>query len=468
MSLSKDIIDHTLSSPQGEAAYKVVEKLTDAGFDTWWVGGCVRDMLLGVVPTDIDIGTAALPQQIMHLFPKGDDTGAPFGSIHVPFEGFTFHVTTFREDDTASDGRHPEAVVFGKRTKDAERRDFTVNAIYFHPISRELFDPFQGENDLKERLVRFIGDPAIRIKHDALRLLRAVRLRALLSGVPRGLSSSKALRGQYHPETYRALQELSALVEVLSGARQLEELEKMLLSPHPDRALEDLWELGILQHFLPELSVCKGIPQPADYHHEGDVWEHLLQCTRAFKPEHGIDVRLAALFHDCGKAQTFSLRERIRFDAHASVSGELAKGVLNRLQCPGKRRDKIVWLVRHHMMMRSFGAMEDNRKSHWYYHPWFSELLELFFLDIAGTDPPDYRLYEEIVDDEHRFLNEHPRPPKPLLTGDEIMEILSFKPGEEIGRILRELHEAQLRKEITTKKEAKTFVSERGTRSPSR
>ena len=449
MPLSKDIIARTLKTPEGEGAYAIVEKLMDAGFDTWWVGGCVRDMLMAKVPTDIDIATVASPQQIMRHFPKGDDTGAALGSIHVPLGASIFHVTTFREDDVASDGRHPEGVLFGTREKDAERRDFTVNALYFQPISRELFDPFQVEKDLKERLVRFIGDPATRIKHDALRMLRAVRLRAMIEG-------------QYHPETYRALQEQAPLIEILSGSRKLEELEKMLLGAHPDRALEDLWELKLLEHFLPELAICKGIPQPADYHHEGDVWEHILLCARSFKEEHGIDVRLAAIFHDCGKAETFSIKERIRFDQHASVSGDLTKKALDRLQITSKRREKIVWLIRHHMMMNAFEEMNDERKAHWYYHPWFPELLQLFWLDIAGTKPSDFGFYEGILKDYHHFLDSHPRPPKSLLTGEEVMDILGLKPGEEVGAILQLLYAEQISKRITTKKEAKLFVEGKG------
>ncbi|MDO8649530.1 MAG: CCA tRNA nucleotidyltransferase [Candidatus Peregrinibacteria bacterium] len=441
MSVSQHIIDDTLRTPQGEDAYTIVEKLTDAGFDTWWVGGCVRDMLLGRIPEDIDIATGALPEEVKVLFPKADMTAAPVGSVRIPLRKRSFEVTTFREDDAASNGRHPEAVVFGTREQDAKRRDITVNAMYWNPISRALFDPFDGEADLKERLIRFIGDPAIRIKHDALRMLRAVRFRA-------------TLHGQYHPETYRALQEQAPLVEILSGQRLREELEKMLLCPHPDRALEDLWELGILQRFLPELAECKGIPQPADYHHEGDVWDHTLMITRAFTAEHGIDTRLAALFHDCGKTKTFSLKERIRFDHHASISAELAAQALSRLQMPQRRREKICWVIEHHMMMGSFASMNDERKSHWYYHPWFPELLQVFWLDIAGTDPADFSLYEEIVADEQHFLDSHPRPPKPLLTGEDIMDALGIPPGEEVGKMLQTLYEAQIRGEIATKKEA--------------
>ncbi|OIO52998.1 hypothetical protein AUJ46_06260 [Candidatus Peregrinibacteria bacterium CG1_02_54_53] len=446
MPLSKNIITKTLAEKQGEVAYRIVEQLTDQGFDTWWVGGSVREMLLGEIPVDIDIATEALPDQVRALFPNTvGSTGEQFGSVIVRIRGLNMEVTTFREDDEISDGRHPESVVFGKRKQDAARRDITINALYWNPISRELYDPFDGEADLSERLIRFIGDPTVRIRHDALRLLRVVRFRALIDG-------------QYHPSTYRALQEQAQSVESLSGSRCLRELEKMLLGPHPDRAFEDLWETRILSYLIPELFACKGIAQPKDYHHEGDVWDHTMMALRGFLPEHGPDVRWATLFHDCGKAVTFETKERIRFDEHAPVSADLTDKALHRLQATGHRMRKIHWLVAHHMMMGFFAEMTVERKSHWYFHPWFHELLQLFWLDIAGTDPQDYTLYGEILQDYHHFLDEHPRPPKQLLTGDEIMEILSLTPGEKVGEVIQALHETQVRGEITKKSEAREFI----------
>ncbi len=445
MSLSREIIAKTLATPQGERAYKVVERLMDAGFDTWWVGGGTRDMLLGEVPLDIDVATEAKPDEICNLFRRCDRFAAPYGSVRVPVGDEMFEVTTFREDDAASDGRHPEAVSFGKREKDAKRRDFTINAIYWHPVSGAIYDPLKGEEDIKEKLIRFIGEPGVRIKHDALRMFRAVRFRS-------------QIEGQYHPETYRALQEGAQLVEVLSGSRKLEELEKMLACSHPARALEDLWELGILKYTAPELYACKGIPQPADFHHEGDVWEHTMYCLTALRPDDSPDVRLATLFHDCGKVETFSLKGRIRFDHHATVSSDIAAKVLARLQLPGKRVDKVTWLIKHHMMMLTFFEIDEQRKAHWYFHPWFGELLRIFQLDIAGTDPADYGLYDRILADYHAFLDSHPRPRKPLLTGNEVMEILGLSPGEKVGEILQRLHDAQMRKEVHGKQEARALL----------
>ena len=195
-----------------------------------------------------------------------------------------------------------------------------------------------------------------------------------------------------------------------------------------------------------------------EYHQEGDVWEHTLQCTRSFRSEDGIDVRIAALFHDTGKVETFSLKERIRFDHHAEISSQIAEAALGRLQMPKKRIEKISWIIQHHMMMGSFADMNDERKAHWYHHPWFSELLQLFYLDVAGTTPSDFKLYQSIADDATHFVDSHPRPVKTLLSGEEIMDILHLLPGERVGEILQQLHAAQLSENITTKKEARTFI----------
>lgn len=445
MSVKREIAADTLRTPYGEAAFKVVDILEDAGYDTWWVGGCVRDMLDGKIPKDIDIATTAEPSQVLACFEKGKEVPRPLGSVRIKQGKYTFEVTTFRKESTVSDGRIPESIEYSTKEEDAARRDFTVNAMYFHPVSGELFDPFGGEADLKEKLIRFVGDPSERIRHDALRIMRAVRFRAKIDG-------------QYHPDTYAALKEHAALVEGLSGIRKLEEIEKLLMTPNAAKGFEDLWETGILQHIIPELYKCKGIPQPADYHHEGDVWNHTLQCVQAFSDEHGIDVRLATLFHDSGKAETFSLKERIRFDHHAEISADIVKKVLGRLDISNKRKEKIAWLIEHHMMMASFFEMPDERKSHWYFHEWMPELLQLFWLDIAGTTPSDFGLYDRIVKDREAFLDSHPRPPKPLLRGEDVMKILGIPPGKKIGEILEALNAAQVTKKVTTKKEAEAFI----------
>lgn len=444
--LPQEIIDRTLRSPQGEQGYRVVETLIDAGFEAWWVGGCIRDMFLGEIPEDIDIATNASPEKVIALFKKTDDTSAELGAVLVSLEGHVFEITTFREDDSASDGRHPESVKFGTLEQDAHRRDFTVNCMYWHPISRELFDPYEGEIDINERLIRFIGKPEERIEHDALRLLRAIRFRALIDG-------------QYHPDTFAALHKKANLIKVLSGMRRFQELEKMLLGPNPNRAFEDLWETDVIEYLIPELHACKGVAQPSEPHGEGDVWDHVMQIISSFTDDHEADVRWAALLHDIGKPETFSIEDdRIHFNEHAPTGGKMTKEVLDRLQCPAKRRDKITWLVEHHMMMGTFDEIDDERKAHWYYHPWFTELLQIFWLDVAGTTPSDFTFYETIVNDYNNFLDSHPLPPKPLLDGNEVMDLLGMQAGEKVGEILKKIYDAQIHKEVTTKKEAEDFL----------
>ena len=445
MPIAKDIIDRTLSQKHGESGFRICEKLLDAGFEGWWVGGSVRDMLLGLLPDDIDIATDAKPKDIVKLFPKCDDSRADLGAVIVSLAGHTFELTTYREETQTSDGREPASVRFTTRKEDAKRRDITINAMYWNPISRDLFDPFNGETDLHEKLIRIIGDPDTRLTHDALRLLRVIRFRA-------------AIGGQYHPETFQALHRCAKLVKTLSGFRAFQEIEKTLLCPHPEVAFEDYWETDILEHLLPELHACRGIAQPMDPHTEGDVWNHIIKILGSFTPDHEADVRIAALFHDIGKSKTFSIQEdRIHFNEHAPVGETITRTILDRMQCPVKRKDKICWLVGHHMMMGTFENIDDERKAHWYYHPWFIELLQLFWLDIAGTGKQRFELYESIVNDYNHFLDRNPRPEKALISGEEVMEILGIQPGAKVGEILKSLHDAQIAKKVNTKKEARQF-----------
>ncbi len=446
MAIAQEIIDRTLGSSHGEQGYKVCEALLDAGHEAWWVGGCVRDMLRGFIPDDIDIATDATPEQITTLFDKYDDSSASLGAVVVSLDGHRFEITTYRKDHELSDGRFPESVEFTDRSSDASRRDITINAIYWNPISSEVFDPFDGEKDLNEKLIRFIGDAQERIEHDALRLLRVIRFRALIAG-------------QYHPDTFKALHTTANLVSTLSGTRRYRELEKILLDPNPEVAFEDLWETDVIEHLIPELHACKGVAQPSTAHEEGDVWDHTMQVISSFTEDHSADCRWSALLHDIGKPNTFSIdEERIKFNEHAPEGGKIAKSVLDRLQFPASRRDKICWIIEHHMMMGTFANIDDLRKAHWYYHPWFIELLQVFWLDIAGTTPSNFDLYETIINDYNHFLDANPAPKKPLLSGEDVMQELGIEQGEDVGRVLKALSEAQNKNEISTKSEALDFL----------
>ena len=152
------------------------------------------------------------------------------------------------------------------------------------------------------------------------------------------------------------------------------------------------------------------------------------------------------------------LEDRIHFDEHSSVSADLTKVILDRLQCSGVRRDKICWLVAHHMMMGSFENMSEVRKAHWYYHPWFTELIQLFWIDVSGTTPSNFKLYEAIVQDYNTYLDKHPLPPKPLVNGDDVMNSLGIQPGELVGKVLKQLYDAQIEKKVCTRNEALQYL----------
>ena len=268
------------------------------------------------------------------------------------------------------------------REMDAKRRDITMNALYWNPISRELFDPFSGEKDLKEKLIRIVGEPGIRIKHDALRL------------PPRGALPCADRRSVPSGYLYRPESACTAR-RGLSGSRQLEELEKVLKGPHPDRALEDLWELRILERFLPELALCKGIPQPADYHHEGDVWEHMLSDYARIPGRRRDGCENCGAFSRQRQGKNLFAQRTDSFRPSCHSLGRTCGTGAAASSDAKKRIDKIVWLIKHHMMMGSFvetqsgsKPMSDERKAHWYFHPWFLELMALFWLDIAGNWTP--------------------------------------------------------------------------------
>jgi poly(A) polymerase len=247
-------------------------------------------------------------------------------------------VATFRSDSGYSDGRRPDAVTFTSAEEDAKRRDFTINGLFYDPLKGEIYDYVEGQADLKERMVRFIGNPHQRIQEDHLRILRAVRLK-------------NTLQFQYHPDTYRAVVEYHGLVSRISGERVRDELNKIMLSEQAVEAWEDLLETGMLEVLLPEVYAMKGVAQPYQYHHEGDVWEHAKESLQSLSKYASLNLRWATFLHDVGKPVTFRLKERIRFDHHAQEGAKIAEKILRRLNFPRKDIHHIGWLIEHHMML---------------------------------------------------------------------------------------------------------------------
>lgn len=426
-------------------AINIIKKLAKAGYEAYLAGGCVRDMLLKVNPKDYDIVTSAKPNEIEKIFEKTKPVGEAFGVMLVFQDGIPFEVATFRCEGPYKDGRRPESVEFCSAEEDAQRRDFTINALFYDPVTEKVIDYVDGQKDLKESLLKFIGDAETRIKEDHLRIIRAVRFK-------------NTYQLQYHPETYRALKKFAHLSKYTSRERLRDELNKIIVSAYAVDALEEMSELGILAEVLPEIDNMRGVAQPKEYHHEGDVWEHTKLALKSLPAEASLELRWATLLHDVGKPDTFKLAERIRFDGHCEYSRKHAQSILNRLRFPKKFIDRICFLVSHHMMMVPLTEMSVGRRRHWFLKPEFSNLMGLFLADAKGTVPCDLSLYNQIKELYEADMKEIDTLPPKLIDGEDVMRELQIPPGGKVGEILDELMELQLEKKITTKEQALDWI----------
>jgi len=424
-----------------QTALTIIECLHKNNFEAYLAGGCVRDILLKKEPKDYDIVTNALPEQIEALFPNSRAVGKHFGVILVVEGGHHFEIATFRADGDYSDGRRPDSVTFTNAQEDAKRRDFTINGLFLDPFTNEIKDFIDGKIDLKEKLIRFIGDADKRINEDHLRILRAVRFK-------------NRLGFRFHPDTYQALKTHAHLSNKVAPERIREELDRMLMHPSRTEAIKDLDELGLLEILLPEIAKLKGITQPYEYHTEGDAFEHTLLALKSIKVAKNSTLVWATLLHDSGKAETFKLKERIRFDSHAEHSAKIAKNVLTRLKFPSAFIDTISYLVLHHMMWVSLRDMPDSRKQHWIFDKRFPNLLRLFKADASGSKPLDLSLYHEIQVIVKDIKKRYKKLPTALIDGHDLQKELQLPPGPLLGKLLTEVYTAQLERTITTKQEA--------------
>ena len=311
-----------------------LSRLEDAGFACYAVGGCVRDWLLGLVPQDYDLCTAATPEQIRAVF-AGEKmvlAGQKHGTVGIVTEGGVVEITTFRTEGDYRDNRHPGWVKFVEEIEgDLARRDFTVNAMAWSP-KRGLCDPFGGQQDLKDRVLRAVGDPATRFREDSLRILRGVRF---------------AVRYQLTPEpkTLEAMTELAPLMGNLARERVFEELCKLL----PLVSAEDLKRfVPVLAQVVPDLKPMVGFDQRSP-HHAYDVFTHTAHVTAAVPGDPAL--RWAALLHDVGKVPAFTTDEtgRGHFYGHAQQSAQMADALLRQLKAPTALREQVVELIDMHM-----------------------------------------------------------------------------------------------------------------------
>ncbi len=311
----------------------ILHILHTAGYEAYAVGGCVRDSLLGKEPDDWDITTSARPFQVKELFRHTVDTGIRHGTVTVLFQGEGFEVTTYRIDGVYEDARHPSEVTFTADLKeDLRRRDFTINAMAYNE-TEGLVDAFGGIQDLKEGVIRCVGDAEERFGEDALRMMRAVRFSAQLGFT-------------IETRTQEAVRRLAPNLCQVSAERIRTELVKLLLSPHPDM-LRVAWENGITAQILPEFDRAMKMPQNHP-HHKYSVGEHILHSLTAIEPDRIL--RLVMLFHDLGKplCRTVDAGGIDHFKGHGEIGREIAGEVLTRLKFDNATKDKVAKLVQYH------------------------------------------------------------------------------------------------------------------------
>ncbi len=444
---------------------EIIETLKKAGYEAYWAGGCVRDMLLGIEPKDFDIVTSAKPDEIEKILKNTIPIGKEFGVILAIQNGHHFEVATFRSDASYSDGRRPDAVFFTNAKEDALRRDFTINALFYDPTEDKIYDYVNGQKDLEDKLIRFIGNPEARIQEDHLRILRAVRFK-------------NAYNFQYHPDTYQAIKKYVHLIENISKERIADELNKMIMGVSPGQAFEELFEIGALEILIPELCKLKGLAQPLEYHQEGDVWDHSKRSLDSLTKEEGdpnplpempptLGLKWATLLHDIGKYDTFSVdKERIRYIHHETIGAEIAKKILKRFKFSKKIIDEVSWLIEHHMMVMPLFEMPDSRKRSWFLKPYFPELLELYHADALGIVPRDLSAYTELKRLYKHEIAKLKLMPKQIITGEDVMKILHLPAGKEVGEILKDIRQKQINHELKTRHDARKYVKEKYTQNP--
>ena len=314
-------------------AEKILRVLEKQGFEAFIVGGCVRDSILGRRPDDWDITTSARPEQVKALFRRTVDTGLKHGTVTVLMDKESYEVTTYRIDGEYEDGRHPKEVAFtASLEEDLKRRDFTINAMAYHP-DRGLVDLFHGMDDIRAEIIRCVGNPLERFGEDALRILRAVRFSAQL-----GFS--------IEAETKKGIEELAPNLKLVSAERIQTELVKLLVSPHPDYFLT-AYETGITRQFLPEFDACMETGQNTP-HHCLSVGLHTLQSLLNIRPDKVL--RLTMLLHDIGKPAVKKTDEngRDHFKMHGPAGEKMASAILRRLKFDNDTISKVCRLIRWH------------------------------------------------------------------------------------------------------------------------
>ncbi len=415
-----------------EKANQIIMRLSEAGYEAYVVGGCVRDAILGRRAADWDITTNARPGEVKALFPRTIDTGIQHGTVTVLSGREGFEVTTYRIDGEYQDGRHPSQVIFTPSlTEDLKRRDFTINAMAYND-TEGLIDIFGGMEDLKEGRIRCVGDPKERFTEDGLRILRAVRFSAQLDF-------------EIEDQTREAIREFAPGLSRISAERIQTELVKLLTSDHPE-TFRILYDTGITSVILPEFDACMETPQNHP-HHCCCVGEHTLLALKAIEADKVL--RLSALLHDIGKPGTHSrdVQGVDHFYGHGEAGAELAGRILRRLKFDNDTISRVKHLVRFHDYRQIGPGLRGVRRAVFRIgKDFFPDYLKLRRADILAQNPLGQQekllelqtveeLYGQILKEQDCLSL------KDLaVTGRDLMEA-GMEPGPGLGEVLKGLLE---------------------------
>jgi putative nucleotidyltransferase with HDIG domain len=427
-------------------ATEIVRTLKSAGHVAYFAGGGVRDQMLGQEPKDIDIATSARPEQVQSLFPRVTGLeGKCFGVVRVLIGEQAFEVATFRRDGLYVDGRRPESVVFSSAEEDAQRRDFTINGLFFDPLESKLIDFVGGQADLQARLIRAIGNPEDRFREDRLRLLRAVRFAS-------NLRSADDRPFDIEGGTWKAIKKNAAEVASVSAERKRDELDKIWAGPRPEHGFDLLDTSGLLKTILPDLDKMHGVEQPPQFHPEGDVFQHVrLMLSKLHNAQ--LPLALGVLFHDVGKphAATVDPSGRIRFNGHETVGARMTEKIMKELRYSNEMIETVVALVENHMAFKDVTRMRVSTLKRFLARDTFPLELELHRVDCQSSHG-DISNYDFLKTQMETLTQDEIRPQR-LISGNDLIAF-GLTPGREIGDILAKVEEAQLEGTVLTREEA--------------
>jgi poly(A) polymerase len=424
-------IDMSDPDPQHAFAVEVVRRLKAAGWEALWAGGCVRDLLLGRTPKDYDVATNARPNEVRKVFGHRRTlaVGASFGVIVVRGPSKSagqVEVATFRTEGPYADGRRPDHVEFTTAEEDAQRRDFTINGMFYDPLAQSVHDYVDGERDLNAGIVRAIGDPTERMREDKLRMLRAVRFSATMDF-------------ELDSETANAVRGMAAEIHVVSAERIAQEMKRMLVDPHRARAISLANDLALLMEVFPEL--CSVI-ETAGAGNATDLWQITLNLLRNLQ-EPCFELALAALFHGVGGPPATQ--------ASPAEAAKIVHSVCRRLRLSNHETDLATWLTEQRESLDEAQTLSPARLKRLLAHPRIHDLIALNHgVRLARNADLSPILFCE------EYLRNTPAEeidPPPLVSGDDLIA-QGLKPGRLFKQLLEDVRDAQLNGEIDTKSQA--------------